>query len=232
VNIKPTARLPLVRSYDQFCSLAKTLDVIGERWTMLVLRELMLRGPSRYTDLRDGLPGIATNLLADRLRDLEQAGLVEREEAPPPIATTLYRLTTRGEELRPAIVELARWGMAFMPEAPEDDSFRGHWLVFPVELYLADQAPDQPPVTVQVQAGDEPMVIETVDGRLRTRRGRVEHPDLLLSGMPKLVLGVVTGMLAFDAAVGRGLHYEGDPATLKRLQPPSVRLKASAGPRL
>src|SRR5207245_1774744 len=82
-----------MRSYGQFCGLAKSLDVIGDRWTLLIVRELLIRGPSRYTDLQYGLPGIATNLLAERLRDLEAEGIVTKEVAPPPVATTLFRLT-------------------------------------------------------------------------------------------------------------------------------------------
>src|ERR1041385_5860664 len=77
-----------MRSYDEYCAIAKSLDVVGDRWTLLIVRELALSGPSRYTDLRNGLPGIATNLLAERLRDLELAGVITREDAPPPIATT------------------------------------------------------------------------------------------------------------------------------------------------
>src|SRR3954452_4793893 len=99
-----------MRSYGQYCSVARALDVIGDRWTLLIVRELLLQGACRYTDLREGLPGIATNLLADRLRELEAAGLVDRQDAPPPIATTLFRLTPRGEALRPVIDELGRWG--------------------------------------------------------------------------------------------------------------------------
>src|SRR5437868_11469069 len=110
-----------MRSYNQFCAVAKSLDIIGNRWTLLIVRELLLRGPSRYTDLRDGLPGIATNLLADRLRELEEEGLVAREEAPPPIATTLFRLTPRGEALRPVIERLILWGAPLMmAPAPKD----------------------------------------------------------------------------------------------------------------
>src|SRR5690242_21611800 len=88
-----------MRSYGEYCSLAKALDVVGERWTLLIVRELALRGACRYTDLRNGLPGIASNLLAHRLRELEKAGVITREDAPPPIATTLFRLTPRGEQL-------------------------------------------------------------------------------------------------------------------------------------
>src|SRR5436853_1143069 len=109
-----------MRWYNQFGGVAKSLDIVGERWTLLIVRELLLRGPSRYTDLRNGLPGVATNLLADRLRELEAAGLVAREEAPPPIATTLFRLTERGAELKPVLDELMRWGLPLMAEQREE----------------------------------------------------------------------------------------------------------------
>src|SRR3954452_14973608 len=160
-----------MRSYGQYCALAKALDVIGDRWTLLIVRELMLRGASRYTDIRDGLPGIASNLLADRLRELEAAGLVARDDAPPPVATTLYRLTARGEALKPALWELGRWGMPFVPDATDDDAFRGHWLALPVELLLTDRTPDRPPVTLQVHVGGESMLIETADGAVSARPG-------------------------------------------------------------
>src|ERR671934_3026448 len=113
-----------MRSYGQYCSLAKTLDVVGDRWTLLIVRELLLRGASRYTDLRNGLPGIATNLLAERLRELERAGIVAREKAPPPIATTLFRLTPRGEQLRPVLEGLTRWGIPLMAEQEPGDAVR------------------------------------------------------------------------------------------------------------
>src|SRR5918911_746584 len=125
-----------MRSYGQYCALAKALDAVGDRWTLLIVRELLLRGPCRYTDLRHGLPGIATNLLADRLRELEQAGIVHREAAPPPIATTLFSLTTRGEELAPVVEALGRWGGPLMTERTEGDAFRSHWLAMPLELHL------------------------------------------------------------------------------------------------
>src|SRR5215468_1816956 len=98
-----------MRSYDQYCALAKALDVVGDRWTLLIVRELLIRGSCRYTDLRNGLPGIATNLLADRLRELEEAGVVRRIEAAPPVATALFELTLWGLELEPVIAALGRW---------------------------------------------------------------------------------------------------------------------------
>src|SRR6201994_1841724 len=127
-----------MRSYDEYCALAKSLDVVGDRWTLLIVRELELRGACRYTDLRTGLPGIATNLLADRLRELEQEGLVVREEAPPPIATTLLRLPPGGAELRLVLESLVPWGMPLMAGSNTGDTVPSHWLGWAIELILID----------------------------------------------------------------------------------------------
>src|SRR4030088_487555 len=105
-----------MRSYDEYCSIAKSLDVVGDRWTLLIVRELALRGACRYTDLRSGLPGIATNLLAERLRELERARVIAGENAPPLIATALFRLPPWGEQLRPVLEGLIRWGVPLMAE--------------------------------------------------------------------------------------------------------------------
>src|SRR5947209_8274672 len=137
-----------MRSYGQYCGVAKALDVVGDRWSLLIVRELMLRDRCRYTDLREGLPGIATNLLADRLRQLEDAGIVAREEAPPPIATTLFRLTERGGELRSAIHALGHWGGPLLEEDFGDDAFRSHWLALPFEIHLGDRVSGAAPITI------------------------------------------------------------------------------------
>jgi DNA-binding HxlR family transcriptional regulator len=208
-----------MRSYGQYCPLAKSLDVIGDRWSLLIVRELLIRGPCRYTDIRNGLPGVATNLLADRLRELEQAGVLRREAAPPPVATTLYHLTPRGEELRPVLRAMARWGLPLLGEALEGDVFRSHWLASPVALYLADSTPHRPPVTIEIRTGDEPMVLETVDGAVRARPGSVERPDAVVAGPPRLVVDLITGKLDLAEARARGLQYEGDPEVFGRLQP-------------
>ena len=134
-----------MRSYGQYCSVAKALDVIGDRWTLLIVRELLLRGACRYTDLKNGLPGIATNLLADRIRELESAGLVRREEAPPPVATTLVHLTETGAELEPVIKALGWWGLRYMAEPADTDEFRSQWFGYPVEFFLRDRDPGGPP---------------------------------------------------------------------------------------
>ena len=208
-----------MRTYGQYCPLAKALDVVGDRWSLLIVRELLIRGPCRYTDIRNGLPGVATNLLADRLRELEQVGVVRREAAPPPVATTLFHLTPRGEELRPVLRALAMWGLPLLGEAPEDDVFRSHWLASPVAVHLTDTTPDGPPVTIEVHTGDEPMIIETVHGAVRARPGRAVDPDAVLTGSPRVVIDLLTGRVDLAEAQARGLQYEGDPEVLRRMQP-------------
>src|SRR5579859_7331726 len=217
-----------MRSYRQTCALAKALDVIGDRWNLLIVRELLLRGACRYTDLRNGLPGIATNLLADRLRELEQAGVVAREEAPPPIATTLFRLTERGEALDPVVRELGKWGVSLVSEGSDEDVFRGHWLELPTALFLEDHAPERPAIAIAVDTGDEPMVIETVDGAVRARPGAAADPDLVLSGPPKLLLGAISGHLTLDEARARGLRCEGDLKAFERVAPAPAGVATSA----
>ena len=208
-----------MRTYGQYCPLAKTLDVIGDRWSLLIVRELLLRGPCRYTDIRHGLPGVATNLLADRLRELERAGVIRREAAPPPVATTLFHLTPRGEELQRVMRDMALWGLPLLAEASDDDVFRSYWLTSPM-LHMKDPTPDLPPVTVEIRAGDEPpMVIETVDGQVRARPGSVEQPDAVITGAPRLVVGILIGDLDLEEARAHGLQYDGDPNILRRVQP-------------
>jgi DNA-binding HxlR family transcriptional regulator len=213
-----------VRSYGQYCSVAKALDVIGDRWTLLIVRELLAQGPSRYTDLRNGLPGIATNLLAERLRELERAGIVVREDAPPPVATALFSLSPRGRQLKAVIDELGRWGMPLMAETTAEEEYRSRWLSMPVEQFLADHS--GVPTTIEVRAGEQPMLIEAREGSVSTRPGTSEHADAVLSGPPQLVLGLISGAIEHDDALGRGLGFEGAPEALARLR---RRGAASAG---
>src|SRR5438105_3912441 len=184
-----------MRSYNEYCAIAKSLDVIGDRWTLLIIRELAMRGSCRYTDLRNGLPGIATNLLADRLRELEQAGVVAREDAPPPIATTLFHLTPRGEELRPVLDALTRWGLPLMTEQNPRDAVRSHWLSWALEMMLVDHEPDQPPVTIELRTGDQPIVIEARDGTVKTRLESADRPDAIVTGEARPVLGLALGLV-------------------------------------
>lgn len=206
-----------MRSYDQYCSVARALDVMGDRWTLLIVRELLLQGPCRFTDLKRGLPGIAPNLLSTRLKELETAGLIAREEAPPPVATGLYRLTETGLELEPAVRALALWGLRFMTEERPQDTFRAQWMA--AEWFTADADPEGPPAVIQIVAGGEPAVVELRDGRIETRLGRVAEPDLVLEGPPRTVLGLLNGLIDRELAGELGLSTSGRIELLDRLRP-------------
>src|SRR4051794_5711780 len=116
------------RTYDQYCPAARALDVLGERWTLLMIRELLL-GPKRYTDLLEGLPGIAPNVLADRLRHLQTAGIVQRSSLPPPAASMVYELTPLGDELRPVLLSLMTWGLHFLGQPKPGENASPRWLL-------------------------------------------------------------------------------------------------------
>ena len=128
------------RSYDHYCPLSRALDVIGERWTLLIVREL-LAGPRRYTDLHADLPGVSTDVLAARLKELERDGLLARRRLPPPASASVYELTRRGESLLPALTALADWGAAELPPAPgPTDALRAHWFALPLLNRVASAA--------------------------------------------------------------------------------------------
>jgi DNA-binding HxlR family transcriptional regulator len=163
-----------VKRYDQYCPVAHALGLVGERWALLVVREL-LHGPKRYTDLADGLPGIGTNVLASRLRDLEAAGVVAKRTLPPPAASRVYELTDYGQALKPAIRELALWGARSLgPPTDEDELFPG-WLGNAVDTVLAPIAPSG---SFEFRVGDE--VVSLVDGE--TRAGTTGEADVVVEG--------------------------------------------------
>jgi DNA-binding HxlR family transcriptional regulator len=218
-----------MRTYGQYCAVAKALDLIGDRWTLLIVRELLVRGPCRYTDLRNGLPGIATNLLADRLRDLEAAGIVSREEAPPPVATTLFGLTARGAALAPILRELLLWGMPLMHEGPApNDVFRGQWMAWAAEMSLTDREPDAPSVTIQVLADEEHAFLEAAGGDVHFTLGRAEDPDVTVRGSVHAVLGIFTGQLDLDGAAALGVQCEGERSALERVLPVAMHARSLA----
>ena len=207
-----------MRSYDEYCAIAKSLDVVGDRWTLLIVRELTVRGACRYTDLRNGLPGIATNLLAERLRELERAGVIAREDAPPPIATTLVKLTARGEQLTPVLEDLTRWGVPLMEQGP-DDVVQGHWLAWALRVMLTDREPAAPPVTAVLETAGQTIIVEARDGTVHTRLGPADGANATLTGPPRPILGLLLGLLDLKQATAQGLAYEGDPLVLARLRP-------------
>lgn len=211
-----------MRSYDEYCSVAKALDLVGDRWTLLIVRELSLRGPSRYTDLRNGLPGVATNLLADRLRELESAGLVAREEAPPPVATTLFRLTERGAGLKPVLDELMRWGLPLMAEQQETDVVRSHWLAGAIEVMLGDRHPEGAPATLELRLGDEPITVAAREGEMKVTLGATSDPDAALAGPARPIMGLLLGHLDRAGAEAMGVTFEGDAGVVERFAADAV----------
>ncbi|MFG3527772.1 winged helix-turn-helix transcriptional regulator [Streptomyces sp. NPDC047917] len=128
---QPATRPVRRRSYDQFCATARALDSVGDRWTLLIVREL-LAGPRRYTDLHADLPGVSTDVLASRLRDMEQNGLATRRRLPPPAAASVYELTERGHGLMPVLAALAEWGAPALAERRPTDAVRAHWFALPL----------------------------------------------------------------------------------------------------
>ena len=216
-----------MKTYGQYCAAAKALDVVGDRWSLLIIRELLTQGPCRFTDLKHGLPGIPPNLLSGRLRDLESSGVVERRAEPPPVATALIHLTDMGRELEPVVHSLAQWGVRFMATMAPDDVFRSQWLGFPVSLYLRDREPDGPDFTIEVNTGDRPAYIEVREGSVRVRLDTEAEPELTLSGPPNIVLGVLSSHLSISQAVDSGLDVRGPIALLDRIVP--ARIAASPG---
>jgi len=208
-----------MRSYGQYCSVAKALDVVGDRWNLLIIRELLIRGACRYTDLKTGLPGIATYLLSERIRDLESAGLIRREDAPPPIATTLFHLTGAGAELQPVLSALGAWGVRYMAEPAGGDEFRGHWFAFPASFFLRDRDPGGPPVSIELRTASGPVTIGVSGGEVTTRLGPATAPDLVLAGEPQLILALLSGQVTVAEVAGRGLEISGDTGVLPRILP-------------
>jgi DNA-binding HxlR family transcriptional regulator len=165
------------KRYDQYCPVAHALGLVGERWALLVVLELM-RGPKRYTDLAEHLPGIGTNILASRLRDLEAGGIIVRRTLPPPAASRVYELTEYGRALRPVIRELALWGARSLGPPTSDDELFPGWLENALDTALA---PIAPPGRFEFRVGDE--IASLVDGEAQP--GSVEAADVVVEGDPE-----------------------------------------------
>jgi DNA-binding HxlR family transcriptional regulator len=180
-----------VKRYGQFCSLARALDVLGDRWAMLVVRELLL-GPKRYTDLLDGLPGVGTNVLAVRLRELEEAGIIAQEKLPPPAASTVYVLTDDGAALRPVLDELARWGVRLMDRPERGEALRTGWLAYSLAVCT-------PPTgmrnedELELRVDDEPHTLTVRDGRFEARRGAAASPITVIEAPLRALFRLARG---------------------------------------
>jgi DNA-binding HxlR family transcriptional regulator len=163
----------VVKSYQQYCPMAHALDLVGERWSLLIVRELLEEGPLRYTDLHCRLTGCGTNILAARLKDLERGGVVRRRRLPPPAASTVYELTEYGEGLRPVMHELAHWGARSLGPPTTDDALEPGWLAGALRIAL-------PPTTacIEFRIGDEVAFVAGGDAA----PGPAENPEAVVEG--------------------------------------------------
>lgn len=204
------------RRYHQYCPVARALDVVGERWTLLIARELLL-GPRRFTDLADGLPGIGSSILTSRLMDLERSGLVTKRTLPPPAASVVYELTDLGRGLAPVLVALADWGMNLLGDPRDDDEVRSSWLV----LGLAATAKPAVPVpdgTYELRVDDETFNVRSHDGHLQSAHGPAPNPQATVTLTAETLAAIGGGELQVPSRqADRLIAIEGDAAGARRL---------------
>ncbi len=209
-----------MRSYQQFCSMARALDVVGDRWILLIVRELITQGPCRYSDLRRGLPGIASNLLADRLREMEASGLIVRHDAPPPVAATLIRLTDRGQDLSGVARELTRWGAPLLMEHQEDEQFRMHWFALPLRYLCRDGSPGDPASTVLLGNRHDGCYVIADAGSIDVQPLAADHrADATVDAPPQVLVGLFTGQTTLARARKQGLLLDGSTKAFRRILP-------------
>ena len=192
-----------MKSYAQHCPLARALDVVGERWNLLIVRELIL-GPRRFRDLLDGLPGVPTNLLAARLKDLQAAGVIDKRTLPPPTDVTVYELTESGHELRPALLALRAWGSRHAPAASESDSLRPAWL-----LLSAAGRPTLLPAghTCELRVDSDHFSLGVEGSTLTVRGGPAHDPNAVITMSTRTLYRIMAG----QASAARNLTVEGNP---------------------
>jgi DNA-binding HxlR family transcriptional regulator len=187
------------KRYDQYCPVCHALGLVGERWSLLIVREL-LRGPKRYTDLVEGLPGIGTNILAARLRELEEGGILRKRKLPPPAASTVYELTEYGAELEEPLYALARWGARSLgPPSPKEEFYPDWGLNAFAALFDPDVARDLNETYV-VRVDGDVYTVRLEAGRLDVAIGDTEAPDLDVQMDRNTFYGLVSGRLAPEKA--------------------------------
>ena len=194
----------MAKRFDQYCPVAHAMSLVGERWAMLIVREL-LRGPRRYSDLAAGLPGIGTNVLATRLRELEAAGVVERRKLPPPAASTVYELTAYGAGLEEVIHALARWGARTLGLPRRDDDLDPEWGLNAFRALLYPERARGLTETAVVRIDDDVFTVRLVDGRLRVEMGATTaEPDLDAAMAMATFFGLAGGELSARAELEQG----------------------------
>lgn len=213
------------RSYRQFCPLARSLDLLGERWTLLVVRDLLL-GPKRFTDLAGALSGIAPNLLAARLRALESAGVARRRTLPPPAAATVYELTDRGRELEPAVLALARWGRELLDAPRAGDAFRPGWLLLSLRALARPERALGVRESYELRVEGDVLSVRVDDGAVEAAEGPAADPAVVIHADRDAFLELACGLVApAEALAGGRVRIDGDEAALLR----SLAIMAPAG---
>ena len=177
------------RTYGDRCGVARALDIVGERWALLVVRELLL-GPKRFTDLRTGLPHVGPDILAQRLRELEQSGIVRRGTLPPPAASRIYELTERGAELEPIVVALGRFG-SVAPFPPGEAQIGVDAVVIALKSLFAAGAADGLSASYELRLGEQSFRIDVTDGRIEAVRGSAEAPEATIETDPGTLAGIL-----------------------------------------
>jgi DNA-binding HxlR family transcriptional regulator len=190
------------RKYDEGCAVSHALDLIGERWALLVVRELLL-GPKRFTDLRAGIPGASPDVLANRLRELTDAGVVHQRKLPPPAASQVYELTDWGAELEPVVTHLGRWG-ARSPSLPHDAHSSIDSLLLSLRSLFDPRAASGFSATVTLRVEGRAFHVEIVDGRLRLAGGEASRPAATLDTDRETLAALVQGDRPLDAALHAG----------------------------
>lgn len=206
------------RSYDQYCPLAQALDLVGERWVLLVVREL-LSGPKRFKDLQLALPGIGANLLSKRLKEMEHNGLVAKGVLPPPGVASVYELTERGRALKEALLALVRWGLPLVAEpAKPGDFFRPHWLIHRMLIAFKPAEATGLSEAYEFRVDDEIFHLTVHDGHASGDIGRARNPVLVWESdaeASKMVVALRT--MRPEEAVKKGYVTVGNLEVLKRV---------------
>jgi DNA-binding HxlR family transcriptional regulator/putative sterol carrier protein len=203
------------RTYDDGCAAAHALDLVGERWALLVVRELVL-GPKRFTDLKSGLPHASPNVLAQRLRDLEAAGVVRRGKLPPPAASKIYELTAWGRDLEPVIIALGRWGVR-SPTKPPDAELGVDSLILSFRTMFDPDRAEGLDASYEFRLGEDRFRAEVAEGRLEIARGTAEQPDATVEAEAGTLAALVYDELELDDTLSSGdLGIEGDRAVVER----------------
>lgn len=205
------------------CSVALSLDIVGDRWNLLIVRELLIAPQLRYSDLRHSLPGIAPNLLAQRLRDLEANDVVRRETASPPATGTVYTLTERGRQLESVVRELMRWGAPRVARAPQEAVFQMHWLSLPAKALARDNSPASPPVTIRFGDVSDGFDLTAHAGDIMVSPCLpAATPDVVVSGPGQALVGLLQGAIDIQDAGRMGVTIDGDEEALIRVLPPNA----------